>query len=154
MSDLLYSWSFDSKKNRSSLWYVIVLSIAIGLIIWGFLSKQFWMSFVIIILIWLIFYIENNSSDIIKVNIIETWIKVENNFYAFSNLSSYTIIYENDMAVLLRLNISNKFWTRNIDVGIDNTITSDIKNILSNFLEENNKQQLTFIEKMTRLLKL
>jgi len=154
MSDLLYLWSFDSKKNRSSLWYVIVLSIAIGLIIWGFLSKQFWMSFVIIILIWLIFYIENNSSDIIKVNIIETWIKVENNFYAFSNLSSYTIIYENDMAVLLRLNISNKFWTRNIDVGIDNTITSDIKNILSNFLEENNKQQLTFIEKMTRLLKL
>ena len=109
MSDLLYLWSFDSKKNRSSLWYVIVLSIAIGLIIWGFLSKQFWMSFVIIILIWLIFYIENNSSDIIKVNIIETWIKVENNFYAFSNLSSYTIIYENDMAVLLRLNISNKF---------------------------------------------
>ena len=154
MSDLLYLWSFDSKKNRSSLWYVIVLSIAIGLIIWGFLSKQFWMSFVIIILIWLIFYIENNSSDIIKVNIIETWIKVENNFYAFSNLSSYTIIYENDMAVLLRLNISNKFWTRNIDVGIDNTITSDIKNILSNFLEENNKQQLTFIEKMTRLLEL
>jgi len=154
MSDLLYLWSFDSKKNRSSLWYVIVLSIAIGLIIWGFLSKQFWMSFVIIILIWLIFYIENNSSDIIKVNIIETWIKVENNFYAFSNLSSYTIIYENDMAVLLRLNISNKFWTRNIDVGIDNTITSDIKNILSNFLEENNKQQLTFIDKMTRLLKL
>jgi len=41
MSDLLYLWSFDSKKNRSSLWYVIVLSIAIGLIIWGFLSKQF-----------------------------------------------------------------------------------------------------------------
>ena len=154
MSNLLYSWSFDSKKNRSSLWYVIVLSIAIGLIIWGFLSKQFWMSFVIIILIWLIFYIENNSNDIVNINIIETWIKIENNFYAFSNLSSYTIIYENDMAVLLRLNISNKFWTRNIDIGIDNTIISDIKNILSNFLEENNEQQLTFIEKMTRLLKL
>jgi hypothetical protein len=154
MSNLLYSWSFDSKKNRSSLWYVIVLSIAIGLIIWGFLSKQFWMSFVIIILIWLIFYIENNSNDIVNINIIETWIKIENNFYAFSNLSSYTIIYENDMAVLLRLNISNKFWTRNIDIGIDNKIISDIKNILSNFLEENNEQQLTFIEKMTRLLKL
>jgi hypothetical protein len=154
MSNLLYSWSFDSKKNRSSLWYVIVLSIAIGLIIWGFLSKQFWMSFVIIILIWLIFYIENNSDDIVNINILETWIKIESNFYAFSNLSSYTIIYENDMAVLLRLNISGKFWTKNIDIWIDNTIISDVQNILSNFVEENNKEQLTFTEKMTRLLKL
>jgi hypothetical protein len=154
MSNLLYSWSFDSKKNRGSLWYVIMLSIAIGLIIWGFLSKQFWMSFVIIILIWLIFYVENNSDDIVNINILETWIKVESNFYAFSNLSSYTIIYENDMAVLLRLNISGKFWTKNIDIWIDNTIVSDVQNILSKFVEENNKEQLTFTEKMTRLLKL
>ena len=154
MSNLLYSWSFDSKKNRSSLWYVIVLSIAIGLIIWGFLSKQFWMSFVIIILIWLIFYIENNSDDIVNINIVETWIKVENNFYAFSNLSSYTIIYENDMAILLRLNISGKFWIRNIDIWINNTIVADIQNLLSKFVEENNEEQLTFMEKITRLLKL
>ena len=154
MSDLLYSWSFNSKKERSSLWYIIVLSIAIWLIIWGFLSKQYWMSFVIIILIWLVFYVENNSEDIVWVNITSEWLKIENNFYAFSNMSSYTIIYENENAILLRLSISKKIWQQNIDINIDNTIVSDIKEILSNFLEENTKQELNFGEKLIRLLKI
>jgi hypothetical protein len=154
MSNLLYSWSFDSKKNRSQIWYALVLSIAIWLIIWWFLSKQYWMSFVIIILIGLIFYVENNSNDIIEVAILDTWIKVDNNFYSFSNTKSYTIIYENHNAVLLRLSILGKVWVRNIDIWIDDNTSLDIKDILNNFLEENSKGQLKFIEKLIRLLKL
>jgi len=154
MSNLLYSWSFDSKKHRWKMWYSIVLSIAIGLIIWWFLSKQYWMSFVIIILIWLVFYVENNSEDIIPVNITDTWIKVENNFYAFSNISKYSIIYENENAILLRLYLNRKIWVQYIDIQIDNTIINDLKNILSNFLEEDNKWELNFIEKLSRILKI
>lgn len=154
MSNSLYSWSFSSKKDRSQIWYVVVLSIAIWLIIWWFLSKQYWMSFVIIILIGLVFYVENNSNDIIKVSILETWVKVDNNFYSFSNIKSYTIIYENDNAVLLRLSVLNKIWVRSIDIWINDSNLLDIKNILDNFLEENGKEQLKFIEKLIRLLKL
>ncbi len=154
MSNLLYSWKFDSKKNRSQMWYVIVLSIAIWLIIWWFLSKQYWMSFVIIILVWLAFYIENNSNDIVWVSIMETWVQIDKNFYSFAGISSYTIIYENNNAVLLRLSIRSKIWTKNIDVWINNEICLEIKELLSNFLEENPKEQLAFIEKVIRLLKL
>ena len=154
MSNLLYSWQFDSKKNRGQLWYVIVISIAIWLIIWWFLSKQYWMSFVIIILIWLAFYVENNSNDIIEVAILDTWIKLDKHFYSFSSISSYTIIYENDNAILLRISIPNKVWSRNIDIWIDNNIWLEVKNILDNFLGENTKEQLKFIEKVIRLLKL
>ena len=154
MSNLLYSWSFNSKKQRWNLWYIIVLSIAIWLIIWWFLSKQYWMSFVIIILIWLIFYVENNSEDIVPVKITDDWIKVETNFYSFSNILNYTIIYENENAILLRFSISRKVWLQNIDIDIDNTIVSDVRNILNNFLEENSKQDLTFWEKLIRLLKI
>ena len=154
MSDLLYSWSFDSKKQRWNLWYIIVLSIAIWLIIWWFLSKQYWMSFVIIILIWLMFYVENNSEDIVNVNITNSWIKIENNFYSFSSISSYTIIYENENAIILRLKISRKIWLQSIDINIDNTVAPDVKNILSNFLEENTKEELSFSDKIIRLLKI
>ena len=154
MSDLLYSWSFDSKKQRWNLWYIIVLSVAIWLIIWWFLSKQYWMSFVIIILIWLMFYIENNSEDIVNVNITNSWIKIENNFYSFSSISSYTIIYENENAIILRLKISRKIWLQSIDINIDNTVAPDVKNILSNFLEENTKEELSFSDKIIRLLKI
>ena len=154
MADKLYTWSFDSKKQRWKLWYIIVLSITIWLIIWWFLSKQYWMSFVIIILLWLVFYVENNSEDIVDVIITNEWLKIENNFYPFSNLSSYTIIYENENAILLRLNIAKKIWIPYIDINIDNTVVVDIKNILINFIEESNKQDLTFVEKLIRLLKI
>lgn len=154
MSNLLYSWEFDTKKDRSQIWYIIVFSIAIWLIVWWFLSKQYWMSFVIIILIWLIFYVENNSNDLVKVQISETGIWIDNTFYDYSSIKSYTIIYENDNAILLRLSILNKVWTRNIDVWIDNNTSIEIKNILDTFLEENWKEQLKFIEKAIRLLKL
>jgi len=154
MSDLLYSWSFNSKKQRWALWYIITLSVTIWLVIWGFLSKQYWMSFVIIILSGLVFYVENNSEDIVWVKITNDWIKIENNFYPFTSISNYWIIYEWEMAIILRLSIVKKIWIWTIDINIDNTITSDIRNILSNFLEENNKQELSSWEKLIRLLKL
>lgn len=154
MSDLLYNWIFSSKQDRSPLWYTIAVSIAIWLVIWWFLSKQYWMSFFIIMLIWYIFYIENNSNDTVNVNITSQWIKVDTNFYAFSNISSFTLIYENENPILLRLNISNKMSIWSVDVWINNNIALDIKNILSQFLEENNKEQLTFIEKIIKILKL
>lgn len=154
MEDLLYSWSFSSKKDRPLMWYIIVLSISMGLVIWWFLSTQYWMSFVILILLWLIFYVDNNSNDIVEVQITKLWIKVENSFYAFSNISSYSLIYEWENAVLLRLKIAKKIWLQNIDIQIDNTIVLDLQNILSNFIEENEKEELSFWEKIFRLLKI
>ena len=154
MSDLLYSWSFNSKKQRWTLWYLITFSIAIWLVIWWFLSKQYWMSFVIIILAWLVFYVENNSEDIVTVSITNDWIKIDNNFYPFSNISSYSIIYDWENPIILRINLVKKIWNWIIDINIDNTIVSNIKNILSNFIEENNKTELSFWEKIIRLLKL
>ena len=154
MSESIYSWSFDSRKNRGSLWYIIVLSISVWLIIWWFLSKQYWMSFVIIILLWLGFYIENNSEDLVNVEILDSWIKIDNNFYNFSSILKYAIVYDNDSAVILRIILPNKIWTRNIDLSIDNQILSDVKKILDNFLEESPKDQLSVSEKVVRMLKL
>jgi len=154
MSNILFSWQFNSKKQRWNLWYLIVFSITIWLIIWGFLSKQYVMSFVIILLTWLSFYIENNSNDIVWVQITEDWIKIDNNFYPFANISSYSIIYEWENAILLRLYLKQKVWIWLIDINIDNSISKKVKNILEQILEENQKTELTFIEKITRLLKL
>jgi len=154
MSELLYSWKFNSKKQRWNLWYMIAVSIAVWLIIWWFLSEQYWMSFVIIILSGLVFYVENNSEDIVQVNITNDWIKVENSFYPFWNLSSYWIIYEWENAIILRVYLKNKVSVWSMDINIDNTIVSDIKNILWNYLEEAEKSELTFFEKIIRLLKI
>lgn len=153
MDDIIYSWSFSSKKERSSMWYIVALSIVIGVVIWWFLTKQYWMSFVVLILTGLIYFIENNSEDIINVEIRNLWIKIWPAFYDYSKIQSYNFIYEWEFSKIMRIVLNTK-WIKIIDLEVDNKITLDIKSILPNFLNEWEKQELSFIEKIIKLLKL
>ncbi len=71
MSQELYKWTFHTKKDRGHLWYIIAFACVIGLVIWGFLTSQYGMSFVIILLAGVTFYIENNSEDSVEIVISE-----------------------------------------------------------------------------------
>jgi len=153
MTDIIYTWDFPSKKQRWSTWYIITISIVIWLVIWWFLTKQYWMSFIIILITWLVFFVENNSEDNTKVEINELWIKIWDSFYDFSKISSYTLIYSQDNAILLRLNL-NKSWIKVIDLIIDNNIAINLKNILPNYIEENPEWELSLTEKLISILKL
>jgi len=150
---MLYTWNFPDKKDRWQLWYTIVFSIVIWLVIWWFFTKQYWMSFVLLLMTWLIFYVENNSEDNILVEIWELWIKIWDGFYDYSKINSYTLIYEWENAVLLRLKL-NKKWISLLDLKIDNTIALELKQILPQFIEENEKEDLSFSDKIIRILKL
>ncbi|MDQ7023256.1 MAG: hypothetical protein Q9M97_07095 [Candidatus Gracilibacteria bacterium] len=97
MKNMLYSWTFPDTKNRGQLWYSIVFSIIIGLVIWGFLTKQYGMSFIILLLSGLVFYIENNSSDTIAIEITELGMKVDEFFYDYSKIESYTLFMNEKM---------------------------------------------------------
>ena len=150
---MLYSWTFPDEKNRWQLWYIIALSIIIGLVIWWFITKQYWMSFIILLLSGIIFYIENNSEDNIVVEINDLWIKVSEYFYDYSKINSYTFIYEWENAIILRLHLKKK-WIKLIDLKIDNTVVLELKQILPNFIKENEKEDFSFTDKIIRMLKL
>ena len=150
---MLYSWTFLDNKNRGKLWYTITFSIVVGLVIWGFFTKQYWMSFIVLLLSGLMFYIDNNSKDEMNVEIGELGIKIGDSFYDYSKIKSYTFIYEWEIAVLLRLILSKK-WIKILDVNIDNTVAWELKHILPQFIEENEQEDLSFTDKMIRMLKL
>lgn len=153
MSENIYSWEFEDNKNRWPLWYIIALSIVIWLSIWWFLTKQYAMSFIVLLIAWLVYFVENNSEDIIKVEILEAWIKISWTFYEFSNIESFLIVYKEDEAKLLRLNL-NKKWLKIINLIIDNSVVNDIKSVLLNNIKEEPKMELTFSEKLIEILKL
>lgn len=162
MEKILYSWIFNDSKNRSSLWYMIALSFVIWLSIWWFLTKQYWMSLTVLLLAWLIYFVENNSEDEIKVSLDESWIiisPIENNkeiwqkLYNYNNINWYSFVYESDNVVFLRLFMIKK-WIKVLDLKIDKTILNEIENILPNYIEQQEKQILSFSEKIIRFLKL
>jgi hypothetical protein len=63
------------------------------------------------------------------------------------------MIYENTAPYILRLNL-NKSRLKQLDLYINKDVAKDIKDILSNFIEENGKAELTFSEKIIKLLNL
>jgi hypothetical protein len=99
------------------------------------------------------YFIENNSPDKINVNITDLWIQVWSNFYDFWDINSFTMIFDWNNPFLLRLNL-NKRNLKHLDLYINEDIANKIKNTLLNFIEENSDEQLTFTEKMIKLLKL
>lgn len=105
------------------------------------------------LLSWLMFYIDNNSKDEMNVEVWELGVKIWDSFHDYSKIKSYTFIYEWETAVLLRLILSKK-WIKILDVNIDNTVAWELKHILPQFIEENEQEDLSFTDKMIRMLKL
>lgn len=153
MSNIIYSWKFNDNKNRWPIWYTTAISIVLWLTIWWFFTKQYWMSFIILLIAWLVYFVENNSEDTVEVFLSDLWIKIDDWFYDYSKIDSYWFIYEWENSVLLRLHLNAK-WLKVIDIKVDNEITSDLKNILLEYINENPKSELTFSEKLINLLKL
>lgn len=153
MNENIYSWEFDDKRDRWTLWYIIALSIVLWLSIWWFFTKQYWMSFIVLLISGLAYFAENNSEDIVKVNINNLWISIAWSLFNYSSINSFQIVYKLEEPILLRLNL-NKKWIRNIDVKINNYNIEEIQNILIEFIKEKEKVELTVSEKIIKKLKL
>ncbi len=152
-NEIIYNWSFSNDKNRWNLWYIIALSVIIWLVVWWFLTRQYVMSFLIILITWVSFFLENNSEETTQVYITNLWIKVNNSFYDFSKISSYTLIYDWENAVILRLALVKK-WINFLDLTIDNNIALNLKWILPNFIVEDENWELSFTDKLIKIFKL
>ena len=153
MENALYNWTFSDKKERSSSWYIIFLSIMIWLVIWWFLTKQYGMSIAILLVSGVGYFIENNSEETVQVSIWELWIMISNNFYEYAKIQSYGFIYSGENAYYLRLKIL-KSWLNQLDLQVNNTIAKELGEILPNYIREADSTELSTTEKIIKLLKL
>lgn len=153
MSNIVYSWKFDDKKNRSQLWYIIAFSVVIWLAIWWFLTKQYGMSFIILLLTGLILFVENNSEDTVEVQISDMWIYVGNTFYDYESIEKYATGYRWDSADFIRLYLKKR-WVAVLDLKTNNEIIGHIHSALDQFVENSGKAELSQSDKIIRFLNL
>ena len=153
MDNLIYKWTFSDNKNRGKFWYIIAISVVLWIAIWWVLTKQYWLTFIILLVAWIGFFIENNSSENIEVQLNDLWIKIWDYFYDYNKIEKYWFIYNWENAEYLRIYI-NKSGLKKIDLKIDNKICKDLKNILVGYLTEEEKTELTSSEKLINFLKL
>jgi hypothetical protein len=153
MMNIIYKWTFSDEKNRWKLWYIIAISVILWLAIWWIFTKQYFLSFIIILIAWIYSFVENNSSDIIEVIINDSGIKINEAFYDYSKIENFSFIYSWEELIYLRL-ILNKKWIKKIDLRINNKIWKELKEILPNFIKEAENWELSGTDKLINILKL
>jgi hypothetical protein len=153
MANELYTWEISTKKERGAHWYILALAIVIGLVIWWFFTRQYWLSLIILLLSGLFYFVENNIADHVSVVVTPLWIKVGNSFYEFTSIKNYNFVYESENALLLRLRLQKKTLPI-FDIDIDSNIASNLSPILSQYIEEMPKEEVSFSERFIKKIKL
>lgn len=98
--------------------------------------------------------IENNSPDIIKIEIDDNWILVWDNFYDYPKIESFWIIYNKNIPVYLRLRLNTKGF-KILDIVLDKNLnTSQIRAFLLQYISEDEKNELSSMDKIVDYLKL
>jgi len=111
------------------------------------------MSIVLLLVVWFYFFLEINSEDEVSVGITNLGIAVQDNFYDYSRIQSFRFIYDGNNAIYLRINIK-KSWINSMNIRVDNDIVTNIRPILTQFIEEDGKSEITLLEKIIHTLKL
>lgn len=153
MENIIYSWNFSEQKNRWVFWYIIAISIVIWVVFWGILTWQYGLSIVMFLAVWVLFFIENNSSENVLVQLNSLWIQIGENFYDYTKIENFSIIYDKSNPIYCKL-VLNKRWLKVINLKIDNKVWEDLKQILPNFIREEKNWELNFADKLIILLKL
>lgn len=154
MSENLYTWKFPWRKERSGMWYIVALSLVIGIVLWGFMTRQYGLSLVLLLASGIFFYVENNSEDEVFVSINDSGIQISGSFYDFSKISQYTFITSGNQIILVRFFINKSRTSRFLDIDINANIATDLQSILPNYLPEWQRQELGIIDKLIRLFNL
>lgn len=153
MENIIYSWNFSEQKNRWVFWYIIAISIVIWVVFWGILTWQYGLSIVMFLAAWVLFFIENNSSENVLVQLNSLWIQIGENFYDYTKIENFSIIYDKSNPIYCKL-VLNKRWLKVINLKIDNKVWEDLKQILPNFIREEKNWELNFADRLIILLKL
>lgn len=111
------------------------------------------MSFVVLLLAGVFYFVENNAADEMVVSVGDLWITVGEMFYDYAKIQSFCYLYDGKIAKVLRLKI-NKRTISTLDLDIDNSIALELKEILPNYLKEDPRWEFSLSDRFIRLLKL
>lgn len=150
MENSLYKWKFSDDRKKWKMWYILAISIVLGLSIWGIFTGQYFFSFAVFLVTGIYLFYENNFSGDVEVKITEMWININwENFFDYSRIGSFSFVYDWENAIYLRLFLNQKWINvKVVNLFVDNKIAKDLKEILPNYIQESESSTLSFSEKL------
>jgi hypothetical protein len=139
----MFHWQFSTKKERPQSWYIIALLVVGFLIIYGIWEEIYLLSVVTFLFSGVYLLIENNSTPLVTVDITEHGINISSVFYEYSQISSFALIYEGQVARVLRIGVK-KGLTSTIDIPFAFDLNArEVREYLLSFIPEDTEAQFT-----------
>ena len=90
------TWEIEeyTKHPRDKKWYIIASIIAVGLIVYALIDKNYFFALVIIIAAGLIVFFDNEPPKKLNFTIKYDGVEVGKNFYEFTSMVNFYIIYK------------------------------------------------------------
>jgi hypothetical protein len=97
---------------------------------------------------------ENNSTPLTDVQVTENGIQVQDTFYDYSKISSFAVIFDGNIARMLRLALK-KGIAPMIDIPLTQDVNpAELKNFLLSYMTENPNAEFTKSDRMIQAMKL
>jgi hypothetical protein len=98
---------------------------------------------------------ENNSLEHIQIIVDENGVNIAGNFYDYAKIEEFSIIYDNKIAILLRLR-TKKHSINYIDIDLSKDVNpAELRAYLAKYIAESeNGGELTSNERLIRFLKI
>lgn len=132
------SWEIDDIKKypRDKKWYIIAAIIAVGLIVYALITKNYFFALIIILASGLIIYFDNEPAKRIPFSIKYNGFQLANTFFEFQTVRNFYIIYKPKEDVKkLFVEFKNPIKHR-LSIDLENQDPVEIRNYLLQYLDE------------------
>ncbi|HBU07118.1 MAG TPA: hypothetical protein DEB09_03460 [Candidatus Magasanikbacteria bacterium] len=96
IGDILHKWTIQEyeQHDRGMIWYVVMILLGLGLVIYGIISGNFLFSLIIVLVAIILFLQSHQVPPQVLFQITELGIILGNRFYSYSEFSSFYLIYQ------------------------------------------------------------
>jgi len=150
----MFTWSFTSRKDHSASWYLIAVVVVLMLVVYGIVQQLYLMSVVAFLFAGVYLLMENNSTPVLQVDVMERGIQVGKTFYDYSQFQKFAMVSRADVPAFIRLYPVRKLSPL-IDIPLSDEVSpTELRSYLASVLPEESNNSLSNADALIHAMKL
>jgi len=135
--EILFSWNFPeyTKRDRSRLWYLVVGGLCLLILIYSIITVNVLFVAILVLAIFTVVFQYLQPAREIPVLISDFGVTVDKTFYAYRDLSGFSLIYSPPRVKYLYLEMKGKL-RHNLPIHLAEVDPNQVREVLQNFLKE------------------
>ncbi len=138
--------------KKGPIWKAVAIFCVIGFIIYGILTHSYPFS-VVVGLFAGVYFLTHKEPKIIEIQVTDMGVAVDHRFYEYSNIRNFWIIYRPGVVENINFRVT-KNVIKELSVLLGDQDPAELREILSRFVPEISGKDESFVDLLSRKLKL